>query len=151
MARGRSTTHDNFQRIDFIRARSYLDFESLSLWYFFTLWHSLYLINVCRIREGKSRLLWKQCGTALRRLNLYSAFFLPDLLFLGLVIAIFMRDPAWQALRNRNLWPWLLCGTHIEVGIKKNEIILDDFAKSEAEKRAGAKRSRQGILGSLDS
>lgn len=63
-----------------------------------------------------------------------------------------MSAPAWQALVGIAICdPWLLCGTHIEVVIKKNEIILDDFAKSEAEERAGAKLSRQGILGSLDS
>ena len=94
MARGRSTTHDSFQWIDF-NPRPQL----------FRLWKPFPLVFLCPLvflmshkclqgsRMGEP-LLWKQCGTALSRPSLYSSFLLPGLLFLGLVIAIFMRAPA---------------------------------------------------------
>ena len=137
----------SFQGVDFIRTHSYSNLESIALWFFFALWYSLCLINVCRIRGGKNLLLWKQCGTAFRRFNLYSAFFLPGLLFLGLVIAIFMGAPTCQALIGIAICgSWLLWGTYIAVGIKKNEITLDDFVKEEAGKEEDKKKEKNSML-----
>ena len=129
-----------FAGVDFFRTFNYSALESVIIWIICSLWYVLCIVNAYRIRKGRKTVVWKEEKKVLRMLNVFSAFLLPGLLIIFLFIAIAMGAPIGQALAG--IIPcaiWILWGIYVVVGLRKNGISLEDFAKEEGEKEEGEK------------
>ena len=75
-------------------------------------------------------------------LNIFSAFLIPGIFLIPLFIAIAMGAPIGQAVTG--IIPcaiWILWGIYVVVGLRKNGISLEDFAKE------GDRREEEGESG----
>lgn len=119
-----------FAGVDFFRTFNYSALESVILYIICSLWYVLCIVNVHRIRKGRKTVVWKEEKKTLRMLNIFSAFLIPGILVIFLFIAIAMGAPVGQALAG--IIPcaiWILWGIYVVVGLRKNGIYLEDFAK----------------------
>ena len=124
-----------FGCVDLFRSHNYSDLENVILWLICSFWYVLCLMNVHRIQKGKKAILWKEGKKSLRTLNVFSAFIIPGILFVGMIVAIFLGAPIGLALIAIVLsGVWIIWGTYLILGMKKNEISIEDFAKGEGEK-----------------
>ena len=119
-----------FVCLNFFKTFNYSDLESIILWILGAFWYALCLVNAYRIRKGERPLGWRNEKKALRALNASSAFIIPSILFIGLIIAIFTGAPWDQALVG--IVPsgvWIAWGVYAVSGMKKSGITIEDFAK----------------------
>lgn len=131
-----------FTGVDFFRTFNYSALKSVIIWIICSLWYVLCIVNAYRIRKGRKTVVWKEEKKVLRMLNVFSAFLLPGLLIIFLFIAIAMGAPIGQALGG--IIPcaiWILWGIYVVVGLRKNGISLEDFAKE------GDSREEEGESG----
>lgn len=131
--------------VGFLKTFNYSELESVIFCILGAFWYVLCLVNAYRIREGKKPVLWREGKKALGTLNASSAFIIPGILIIGMIVAMATFAPVDQALIG--IVPsgvWIAWGIYVVWGMKKNELTIEDFAKGEGEgeKKEEKKASR---------
>ncbi|MBO6071595.1 MAG: hypothetical protein J6O89_01480 [Aeriscardovia sp.] len=133
-----------YQFVGFLKTFNYSDLESVIFWILGAFWYGLCLVNAYRIRKGKKPALWKEGRKALGTLNASSAFIVPGILIIGMIVAMAMFAPVDQALIG--IVPsgiWIAWGVYAVLGMKKNEISIEDFVKEGREAKEGEAKEKK--------